>query len=125
MKIPDESLLPNERGKYCGRLNYSLYGTRDAAQNWEREYEATFKSLGFIQGASSPCVFYNPERDIRTVVHGDDFTSIGDDTQLAWLATELKKVYELKLRAVLGPDSYDDKSVRILKPEFPSFPDAS
>ena len=30
-QLPDEALEPHERGKVCGRLNYSLYGTRDAA----------------------------------------------------------------------------------------------
>ena len=98
----------------CGKLVYAMYGTRDAAQNWEREYESAFLDLGFTQGLSSPCVFYHAERDIRTVVHGDDFTSISDDVQLKWLAAELSKRYELKLRATLGPEPQDDTSVRIL-----------
>ena len=25
----------------CGKLNYTLYGTRDAAQSWEKEYTRT------------------------------------------------------------------------------------
>ena len=33
--LPDEALKPGEKGKVCGRLNCSLYGTRDAANNWE------------------------------------------------------------------------------------------
>ncbi len=97
-----------------GELNFSMYGTRDAAQNWEREYEDAFRSLGFTQGKSTPCVFYHAERDIRTAVHGDDFTSLAEDSQLQWLAQELSKRYELKVRATLGPDPSDDKSVRIL-----------
>ena len=32
----------------CGRLNKSLYGTRDAAQNWEHAYKS---------GVASPCIF--------------------------------------------------------------------
>ena len=36
VKLPDEALEPHERGGHVvGRLNYSLYGTSDAAQNWE------------------------------------------------------------------------------------------
>ena len=98
----------------CGKLNKSMYGTRDAAQNWEREYESAFLNLGFSQGKSSPCLFYLKERDIRVVVHGDDMTCLGDSNSLHWLAEELKKVYELKVRAILGPDPRDDKQVRIL-----------
>ena len=33
--LPEEFCEPGEFGKVCGRLNYSLYGTRDAANNWE------------------------------------------------------------------------------------------
>ena len=59
-------------------------------------------------------MFHHPSRDVRTVVHGDDFTSLGDESSLDWLAEELKKKYELKVRAVLGPDEKDAKTVRIL-----------
>ncbi len=98
----------------CGKLEKAMYGTRDAAQNWEREYESTFTNLGFKQGRSSPCLFYHPERDIRVVVHGDDFTFMGIDSSLKWITAKLEEVYELKVRATLGPDPGDDKSVRIL-----------
>ena len=62
-----------------GKLARCMYGTRDAAQNWEREYESAFLKLGFKQGKSSPCLFYHEAKDLRVVVHGDDFTFIGED----------------------------------------------
>ena len=31
----------------CGELIKSMYGTRDAAQNWEHEYMEYQKELGF------------------------------------------------------------------------------
>ena len=31
----------------CGRLNLSMYGTRDAAQNWEAAYTRTMQAAGF------------------------------------------------------------------------------
>ena len=74
--LPDEFLNPGDKGKVCGKLNFSLYGTRDAASNWEAHYTNVLKDLGFHPGLSSPCVFYRPGRDIETVVHGDDFTSL-------------------------------------------------
>ena len=37
VQIPPEDLEHGEEG-ICGRLNYSMYGTRDAAQNWFEEY---------------------------------------------------------------------------------------
>merc|ERR1712005_42236 len=68
--------LPKEDAAdgYCGKLKKSMYGTRDAAQNWEAEYSEFMESIGFKRGIASPCVVYHPERNIRCVIHGDDFT---------------------------------------------------
>ncbi len=32
---------------------------------------------GFKQGSHSACVFYHEQRNVRVVVHGDDFTVLG------------------------------------------------
>ena len=37
VELPPEDVGPGEEGM-CGRLNYSMYGTRDAAANWSDEY---------------------------------------------------------------------------------------
>ena len=47
-----------------------MYGTREAAQNWEYEYVEFTLSIGFLAGKVSPCVFYNKERNVRVVVTG-------------------------------------------------------
>ncbi len=49
----------------CGRLKKTMYGTRDAAQNWELEYTEMMTEAGFIQGSYSACIFYHKERNIR------------------------------------------------------------
>ena len=48
--------LPPEDDKegMCGELWKSLYGTRDASQNWEEEYGSTMMNLGFTKGLASP-----------------------------------------------------------------------
>ena len=61
--LPAEDRLPGDE-EMVGRLNLSLYGTRDAAQNWSREYTRTLTSCGFIVGSTSPCNFYHPTRDL-------------------------------------------------------------
>ena len=108
-------VLPPEDAKegMCGRLLKSLYGTRDAARNWEEEYSTDLQTIGFIRGVSSPSVFYHPTREIRVVVHGDDFTCLGWRGQLLWLRGEMAKQYEIKYE-LIGPGSSDGKSVRIL-----------
>jgi len=53
VELPTEISEPGT----CGRLLKSLYGTRDAAQNWEVEYSRFMESIGFVRGASTPCAF--------------------------------------------------------------------
>lgn len=36
----------------CGRLSYSMYGTRDAAHNWLDECSLQWRIIGFTQGAA-------------------------------------------------------------------------
>jgi hypothetical protein len=48
------------------------------------------------------------------VIHGDDFTLLGDVKQLDGFRSRIENKFEVKFRARLGPSSNDDKSVRIL-----------
>lgn len=64
-------LPPEDYGE--GMWGKSMYGTRDAAENWEAAYESFMESVGFHKGRSSPCVFIHKEKGIRVVIHGDDF----------------------------------------------------
>ena len=74
----------------CGELDKAMYGTRDAAQNWEHEY-CEFMGIGFKSGKSSPCAFYHEEREIRAVIHGDDFTILGWEASLDWYRQQIGK----------------------------------
>ena len=111
--LPPEALEPGETG-VCGKLNYSLYGTRDAAHNWEEAYTEFMISIGFKQGLTSPCIFHHVERDVITVVHGDDFTSLATENNLKWLTEQFKTRFEIKDKGILGPDIHDAKEVRLL-----------
>ena len=102
IKIPKEDHEDGDDDK-VGQLNLSLYGTRDAAQNWSRTVTKMMTELGFTQGDHSPCNFRHDVRGIIMTVHGDDFTSTGREADLRWLDQELRKKVELKT-AFLGPD---------------------
>ena len=110
VELPEED---QEEGM-CGRLVKSMYGTRDAAQNWEEEYCRFMEQLGFQRGIGSPCVFYNPDRNIRAVIHGDDFTLLADEKQLDWFKVKIGEKFEVKFRGRLGPCETDDKAIRVL-----------
>ena len=84
IELPEEVRLPGDEG-LVGRLNLSLYGTRDAAQSWSIEYTQTLRAAGFIVGKASPCNFRHATRDLIVTVHGDDFTSAGSEEDLVWL----------------------------------------
>ena len=96
----------------CGRLLKSTYGTRGAAQSWESHYGNIFtEELGFKQGIASVCCFYHEDRDIRVVVHGDDFTALCTQVHADWLVAELKRHFELKVSGRLGGGPDDDSQL--------------
>ena len=98
--------LPTEAGhgkSKVGRLLRSMYGCRDAGMNWEIEVARVMKKLGFEQGVSSPCIYYHPERDMRSLIHGDDLTSLGGLDDLEWLHRSLAHEWSIVVRALLGP----------------------
>ena len=109
--MPKESGLPND---VVGFLVKCAYRTRDAGAIWEETFAGALMAMGFVRGAASACCFYHPTRDIAIVVHGDDFTAIGEDEDLDWYEASLGKYFELKLRGRLGAGDKDVKEMRIL-----------
>jgi hypothetical protein len=63
VEVPGED--PNWKPGLLGRLKLSLYGTRDAAANWQRCVADHLVSIGFRQGLSNPCVFWHPRHGIK------------------------------------------------------------
>ena len=112
VQLPNEDLKIGE-WHLCGRLKYSMYGTRDAAQNWHEEYSNQLISIWFKQGRASPCTFYYVERGIRTYVHGDDYVSIGKIKELKWMQGKLESAYAIQIQ-ILGPGKDNLQQLRIL-----------
>ena len=57
----------------CGELQFSMYGTRDAALNWAEAYGSHLMELGFEKGMASPCLCWHPTKTLKTLVLGDDY----------------------------------------------------
>jgi len=89
-----------EDGK-CGLLKKAMYGTRDAVQNWELEYKEMMQEAGFKQGSYSACVFYHEQKNVRVVVHGDDFTVLGPSKGLDWFRGVVHQRMEVKFKGRL------------------------
>ena len=122
--------MPGDEG-CVAKLNFSLYGTRDAAKNWTQTYTAFLNEIGFETGKGSTCNFRHRtkeelaqsgfpgaaspafERQISMTVHGDDFTACGSDQDLAWLSQKFRDKFEVKVQ-ILGPGPQHEREVRIL-----------
>ena len=72
-----------------GQLELSLYGTRDAAQNWAATYTKFLMKIGFQRGKASSCNFVHKKRNIKMTVHCDDFLVVGDFEQIEWAKEQL------------------------------------
>ena len=53
-------------------------------------------SIGFTRGRGHPCVFWYAKKQIKPLVHGDDYVSSGTIDAVSCLEAELEKAYEIK-----------------------------
>ena len=89
VRLPEED---SEEG-ICGKLNVSLFGTRDAARNWEEKYVEVLSGLGFVVGPSPPRLFWNEKSDLRSVIPGDDIATVGDYGSLSWCERAIMRAF--------------------------------
>ena len=113
-ELPPEDYQPGDE-HMCGLLRDSLYGTHDAAQNWEEELASTLSGLGLTRGSACPCVWRGRIKgeDIVATVHGDDITIGGQRSAVEFLIKMISRKYEIK-KQVLGGDPDFEKSGRKL-----------
>ena len=99
----------------CGLLQYSLYDTRDAAQNREEELTSTLSDLTLTRGIACPCVKQGciKGKHIVATVHGNDITIGGERSAVEFLIKMISSTYEIK-KQVIGEDADLKKSGRIL-----------
>ena len=112
IELPPEDVAKGEEG-LVGKLNLSMYGTREAASNWQDEVGMHMRSIGFIQGRASNCLYVHETRDISSLVHGDDYVSAGAPSDLDWMKQELEKKFEIKTK-IIGPRSNENKEMKVL-----------
>ena len=74
----------------------SLYGTRDAAMNWQAEVTKAMRSWVFQQGKYNPCLYIDKAKGIEVLVHGDDFVSVGTADALRNLHKRMQERFEIK-----------------------------
>ena len=57
IELPPEDAEPG----MVGKLEKSLYGTRDAALNWAEACLTVLLAMGYKKGLSNPCSFHHAE----------------------------------------------------------------
>ena len=78
IEIPKEDLTEADtRHDKVGHLRMSLYGTRDAAMNWQEEVAKEMVRIGLTRGTYNPCLYFHSQRNLRSLLHGDDFATVG------------------------------------------------
>ena len=110
--------LPSERAESCGGYNVgllrqSLYGTRDAAMDWQEEVAREMKNLGFDRGQYNPCLYTSTEKSAQVFLHGDDFASVGSRAALKWSLQKLESRFEIKT-SVIGTGVGEVREARVL-----------
>ena len=91
----------------------SLYGTRDAAANFQAEVRKEMKKAGFVVNLYNPSTYYHPQKDLKTLVHGDDFVTSGRRRDMQWFQDVLKKRFEIST-IIIGTRSGEVKEAKIL-----------
>ena len=113
VELPPEARVEGEDDSTVGFLKLSLYGTRDAAANFQAEVRKFLLGAGFTQSSYNPQVYHHVTRDLKTIVHGDDFVTSGDREQAKWMEARLAKRFEIKSH-IIGRAATDLREHRIL-----------
>ena len=84
-------------------LKRALYGTRMASRCFGRLVGEVLKDAQFEAVTIVPNTYHHPQRDIDTVVHGDDFVAVAEDDHLNFLERVLENSMEIKRVGRIGP----------------------
>ena len=108
--LPDEF---EKFGRYT-KLKRWLYGMMKAASGWEDDYARRLVEDGFRRGRAASTIFYHPKTQVRVVVHGDDFTFAGTESELRKFRARMHEWYDVKVRGIPGSGKRDVHESEIL-----------
>ena len=70
--------------------------------------------MKFIHGLASPCCFQHSSKDLRCIVHVDDFLYFGPEQELRWVRKQMEQSFLVKIIGQLGGDPNDQLELRVL-----------
>ena len=99
IRLPVEDRMGTDAGK-VGLMKKSMYGTRDAASNGERDWQGHVQKWGFQLGLSSNNLFHHKEDRVSGLTHGDDFVLTGPTEKLVEFERKMTSVYPIKAKII-------------------------
>ena len=114
VELPNEALAEGETAQdWVGHLQRSLYGTRDAAMNWQEEVAFQMAKWKFTRGRYNPCLYHQRDSGLMVLVHGDDFVCVGSRDAARMFKRQLESRFEIKTQ-VIGSGEGEQKEGRVL-----------
>ncbi|KAK8538769.1 hypothetical protein V6N12_034477 [Hibiscus sabdariffa] len=120
MTQPEGFETPENAGKVC-KLQRSIYGLKQASQNWNLRFNEAIQEFGFIRNEDEPCVYKKFSGSIVSflILYVDDMLIIGNDIPtLQSIKTWLSSCFSMKdlgeAAYILGVKIYRDRSRRLL-----------
>ena len=68
--------------------------------------------MGFDEAEQLPRYFYHPKTQVRVIVHGDDFTFAGTESEQ--ILAKMHEWYDIKVRGILGSGKRDVHEIEVL-----------
>ena len=99
VKLAAEGYSGRVKGQ-MGLLNKGMHGTRDAASNWERDWQGHLENWGYELGRSSSNFVHNKKRKTSGLTDGDDFVVTGSKESLLEPKNQLESVYPIKASTI-------------------------
>ena len=96
----------------CRLLHKGIYGLKQAGRLWNKKFNATLISLGFLRCENDPCCYVLKDKSMIVMVHVDDCIILGPDKKrIQQFKTGLENEYEIKdLGPVLGDRTHRHKN---------------
>ena len=101
VELPAEAYDTEDEGEdMVGVLEMSLYGTRDAAANFQNEVAKLMKVLGYTQAVYDANLYHHNQHGISVLVHGDDFVAVGGREKVEDFKQQLGKRFTVKNKVI-------------------------
>ena len=92
----------DEEEGMCALLQRTMYGTQDASHVWQSDYSELLKKHNFECGKAWTSVFWHKEKNIKLLVHGDDFLVLSDKAGQEYMQKVLQERYEFRCDGLIG-----------------------